>query len=292
MKDFFRKNMKNISPYLFIAPFFMLFIVFFLYPIFYSLVLSFSKWTSGGLEFVGIQNYLYLLTDPVFWKSLVNTGQILVIQVPIMLLLACIVAVLINSKHTKYKALFRLGFFVPVIIDLVTYSLVFSLMFNERYGIINQFLTSIGIEGIPWFSNGIWAKVMIAIAMTWRWTGYNSIIILSGLQSIPGTIYEAATIDGANKIDTFFKITIPMLKPVLLFCMILSTIGTLQLFTEPYMLTKGGPNNETLTAIYYIYDRAFGSFKFGLASAGAYIVTTIIGILSYIQLKVSDGGEI
>jgi lactose/L-arabinose transport system permease protein len=283
---------RFLLPYCFILPFFLIFAVFMLYPILYSLVLSFCKWTAGSLTYVGLQNYEHLLTDTLFWKSLLNTGEILVFQVPLMLLLASILAVLIHSDRLKFRALFRLVFFLPVLIDLVTYSLVFSLLFNEKYGLINQALSFLGFHTIGWRMDGFWAKMMIIFAITWRWTGYNSVILLSGLQMIPNELYESASLDGAGKVVSFFRITVPLLKPVLLFCAILSTIGTLQLFVEPYVLTRGGPNNETMTAIYYLYDTAFGTFNFGLASAGAYILTTIIAVLSYVQLRLSKGGEI
>lgn len=287
-----KKSIFNISPYLFIAPFFLVFSVFMLYPVVYSFVLSFSEWRAGETTFVGLANYKQLLGDSIFWQSLSTTGLILIVQVPIMLLLATAMASVLNSDMLKAKGLFRLGFFLPALIDLVTYALVFSLIFNEGYGLINQGLSLIGVGAVPWFSDGTWAKILIIIAVTWRWTGYNAIIILSGLQTIPKELYESASIDGAGRITSFFKITVPLLKPVLLFCAILSTIGTLQLFAEPFVLTGGGPRGETNTVILYIYDKAFGSFNFGLASAGAYVVTTIIAILAYFQIRLSKGGEV
>lgn len=287
-----KNKLLNMSPYFFIAPYFLLFAVFMLYPLIYSFVLSFSEWRAGVMTFVGLENYKMLLTDPLFWKSLSTTVLILIIQVPLMLILATFIATVINSELLRFKGIIRLAFFLPALIDLVTYSLVFSLMFNESYGMVNQALNALGLDSIKWFSDGTWAKILIIIALTWRWTGYNAIIILSGLQSISKDLYESASIDGASRITCFFRITIPMLKPVILFCAILSTIGTLQLFAEPFVLTGGGPRNETNTVILYLYDKAFGSFDFGLASAGAYVITTIIAVLSFFQIKLSKGGEI
>ncbi|KHF39580.1 lactose ABC transporter permease [Halalkalibacter okhensis] len=287
-----KRSVFNVSPYLFVAPFFLVFAIFMLYPVVYSFILSFSTWRAGEMTFVGLENYKRLFSDALFWKSLGTTGLILIVQVPIMLVLATIVASTLNSDKLKAKGLFRLGFFLPALIDLVTYALVFSLIFNEGYGLINQALGLMGLGPIQWFSDGMWAKILIIIAVTWRWTGYNAIILLSGLQTIPKELYESASIDGAGKVKSFFMITVPLLKPVLLFCGILSTIGTLQLFAEPFVLTGGGPRNETSTVILYLYDKAFGSFNFGLASAGAYVVTTIIAVLSYFQVKASKGGEV
>lgn len=282
----------GVAPYLFILPFFLLFLAFILYPLIYSFVLSFSKWKAGNMEFVGLDNYLHLFTDPLFGKALLNTGIILLVQVPVMLILATCIAALLNSERLKFRGLLQVAFFLPAIIDLVTYSLVFSMFFNESSGMVNQLLQWLGLDPVAWRTDGFWAKILIICALTWRWTGYNSVIILSGLQMIPKELYEAASIDGAGRVRSFFAITVPQLKPVLLFCMILSTIGTLQIFTEPYVLTSGGPNNETLSAIQYLYQAAFKTFNFGLASAGAYIIMTIIAVLSYIQLRLSKGGEI
>lgn len=287
-----RDVITSLIPYIFISPFFILFIIFMVYPLIYSLILSFSEWKAGIITFVGIENYQKLFTDPLFWKAIGTTAVILVVQVPIMLILATVLAVVLNSKSLKFRGGFRLAFFLPVLIDLVTYSLVFSLIFNESYGMVNQFLGLFGVEPIKWFSDEFWAQLLIIIALTWRWTGYNAVIILSGLQNIPKDLYESASIDGASKVIQFFKITFPMLKPVLLFCCVLSTIGTLQLFAEPFVLTDGGPRHATTTIILYLYDKAFSSFDFGLASAGAYVLTTIIGVLSYLQIRVSKGGEI
>lgn len=288
----FRINTKNLTPYLFIAPFFILFSIFLLYPIIYSFVLSFSKWTAGEMTFIGLENYKRLFTDTVFWKSLGNTGIYVLIQIPVMLVLATIVAVLINSDKLRFNYMFRVAFFLPALIDLVTYSIVFSILFNETNGLVNQFLEFIGIGALPWKTDGFFAKALIIIAITWRWLGYNAIIILSGLQNIPDDIYESASLDGASRVKQFIHITVPMLKPILLFCAILSTIGTFQLFAEPMILTGGGPSHETTSVMLYIYNTAFGTFDFGLASAGAYVITTLIAIFSYAQIKMTRGGEI
>jgi lactose/L-arabinose transport system permease protein len=223
---------------------------------------------------------------------MVNTAIILVVQVPIMLFLAFLLATAVNNNKIRGKGFFRLAIFMPILIDLVTYSIVFSIIFNDQYGALNYILQLFHITGIHWLQDPLWAKVTIIIAITWRWTGYNAIILLAGLQSIPETIYEAADIDGASSITKFFRITMPMLKPIFLFCAIMSIIGTLQLFTEPFLLTNGGPDNATETPVLFIYQYAFQSFHFGYASAAAYVLTGIVAILSYLQIRVSKGGEI
>lgn len=282
---------KKLTPYLFLTPFLILFIVFVIYPIFNSLYLSFHETSAKNNVFIGLTNYKNVLTDKVFWKSLLNVLFILLFQVPIMLMLSTILANLLNSE-IKFKSLFRLFIFLPVLIDLVTYSIVFSIFFNEQFGLINYLLELIHIGPIKWLTGAWGAKFLIIIAVTWRWTGYNTIILLSGLQSINKGLYEAAEIEGANSIDKFLKITVPLLKPILLFCAIISTIGTIQLFTEPSILTAGGPNRETYTPIMYLYNYGFNTFKFGYASAVAYIITVIVFIFSLIQIKISkDGGN-
>jgi len=158
-------------------------------------------------------------------------------------------------------------------------------------GVINQVITAIGLDSIPWLSDPFWAKASLIIAMTWRWVGYNMVIFLAGLQNIPDELYEAASMDGAGKIRQFFSITIPNLKPVILFCVILSTIGTLQLFDEPFVLTKGGPSDATLTIGMYLYQTGFRFFDFGYASTIAYVIVILIAIMTYIQFKVTGDQE-
>jgi lactose/L-arabinose transport system permease protein len=286
-----RLGSSAVVPYVFVAPFFVLFAAFILYPVLYSLALSFSEWSAGETTFVGLDNYRRLLTDGLFLKSLVNTALILFVQVPIMIFLATVIAAVVDSELLRHKTFFRLAFFLPVMVDLVTYSVIFSLIFSERYGIVNQGLMAIGLGPVEWRSDAFWARVLIVVAITWRWTGYNSVIILSGLQNIPKELHDAASVDGAGHLTRFFRITVPLLRPVILFCAVLSTIGTLQLFTEPYVLTSGGPNNATLTGFYYLYETAFGSFDFGLAAAGTYVIATIIAVTSYAQIRLSRWGE-
>jgi lactose/L-arabinose transport system permease protein len=287
-----RQGRSAVVPYAFIAPFFVLFAVFVLYPVLYSLALSFSEWSAGSMTFVGLDNYRRLFTDGLFLKSLFNTALILFVQVPIMISLATVIAAVVDSDLLRHKTFFRLAFFLPVMVDLVTYSVIFSVIFSERYGIVNQALAAIGLGPVEWRSDAVWARVLIVVALTWRWTGYNSVIILSGLQNIPRELHDAASVDGAGRLTRFLRITVPLLRPVILFCAVLSTIGTLQLFTEPYILTSGGPDNATLTGFYYLYETAFGSFDFGLAAAGTYVIATIIAVMSYAQIRLTRWGEV
>lgn len=286
-----KKFLKKATPYLFLAPFFIIFSIFMIYPIFNSLYLSFTSAQGIVQTWVGFENYINILTDKVFWKSLLNVFIVLIVQVPLMLFLGTILSSFLNSEKLKFKGFFRLLIFLPVLIDLVTYSIVFSILFQEQYGIVNYVLNLMHLPSIMWLSNPIWARILIMIAVTWRWTGYNTVIILAGLQSIDNSLYEAADIDGAGPVTKLVKITLPLLTPVLLFCAIMSTIGTVQLFTEPQLLTVGGPNNSTLTPIMYLYQYGFQNFKFGYASAVAYVITFIVFVMSLIQIKLSKGAE-
>ncbi|UUX35452.1 sugar ABC transporter permease [Fundicoccus culcitae] len=275
---------------LFIALPTLLIILFYFYPMFRSFLLSLQSGMGVNLEFVGLDNYRRLMNDPVFRQAFSNTIIFLIFQVPIMVVLAMYFAVLLNKKTLKLRGLFRTIVFLPSVTSLVAYSLVFKYLFSNT-GIINQFLLSINIIDSPimWLSDPVLAKVVIIIAITWRWTGYNMIFFLSALQNIDPSIYEAADIDGANSRQQFFKITAPLLKPVILFTSVTSTIGTLQLFDETMNITQGGPGNATLTVSQYIYDLSFKyTPDFGYASAVSFVIAVVIIILSAIQMKVGN----
>ena len=241
----------------------------------------------GDIVFAGLQNFKRLLSDQYFYTSLKNSLIYLIIQVPIMTLLAILLAMALHNGITKLKGLFRTIYFIPFIVESVAYSLIFVLLFQER-GVINFLLSIINISPVMWLTQTWPARFLIMLIMTWRWTGYNMIIILAGLQSIPNDYYEAATIDGANAFHKFVNITIPMLKPVILFSTILSTIGTLNLFTEPYLLTNGGPNNSTISLGLYIYRQAFQSINLTYAATISVAILVIVGVLSRLQMKVGE----
>lgn len=276
---------KGYVPYLFLAPALGLFGVFMVYPIIYSFLLSFQTSVAGEMVPTGFSNYERLFSDEIFFTTIKNTFFIMIVQVPLMLFFAIVLASGLNAVK-RFKGIFRVSFFMPAVTSLVAYSIIFSIMLMGD-GIINQFLAQFRISAIPWLSHPWWAKAALILAMTWRWIGYNMIIYLAAMQNIQESLYEAASIDGAGRIKQFFSITIPQLKPVILFTAILSTIGTLQLFDEPYTLTKGGPSDATLTIGMYLYQTGFRYFDFGYASTLAYVIVIMIGVLSYIQFKVT-----
>ncbi|WP_177177328.1 carbohydrate ABC transporter permease [Bacillus sp. MUM 116] len=275
---------KN-APYFFIGPALLLLVVFTVYPVISSLILSFQEVRGVEKTFVGFANYTRLFHDPVFYKSLLNTFEILIVQVPFMLFLSLLIAVGLHSSMVKAKAFFRISYFMPAITALVAASIVFMILLDEHFGLVNYFLSFFGFKPIHWLTSPFWAKASVILVMTWRWTGYNMVIFLAGLQNIPSELYEAASIDGAGKVKQFFMITVPQLKPVFIFTVVMSTIGTLQLFDEPFILTHGGPNNATMTITLYLYETGFKFFDFGYASAIAYVLVLITAVISWIQMK-------
>ncbi|MFF3839097.1 carbohydrate ABC transporter permease [Streptomyces sp. NPDC001930] len=276
---------RRLAPYAFVLPALLLFAVFKIYPIGWSFLLSLHKTVEGVDTFVGADNYTRLVDDPLFWTALRNTTVILVVQVPLMLALATGLAVAFDSALLRGRPVFRLGFFMPMITGLVAYGLIFSVLLNEEYGLVNWLLGWVGIDEVPWLVDPLWAKISLGLALTWHYTGYNAMILLARLQAIPAELYDAASVDGAGPWKSFLHVTLPGLRPAILLTTVLSTIGTLQIFDEPYILTHGGPDNATLTIGVYLYQNAFVYFDFGYASAIAYALAVLIGILGLIQFR-------
>ncbi|MFD2648487.1 carbohydrate ABC transporter permease [Devosia albogilva] len=259
--------------------------IFMIYPILWSLWMSFQVGRGMNLSFGGFANIVRLTQDPVFIRALTNTLTFLAVQVPVMLILALLFANALNNSRLWGRGLFRTAIFLPCVTSLVAYSVVFKSMFAQD-GIVNQMLMALHIIGspIPWLADPFWAKVVIITAITWRWTGYNMIFYLAAMQNIDRSIYEAARIDGVPAWARFWYITVPMLKPVILFTTVISTIGTLQLFDEPNLITQGGPSDATLTLSLYIYNLSFKFMpSFGYAATVSYVIVVLVGILSLLQ---------
>lgn len=283
----------NRTGWCFVIPSVILLILFVFYPMVQALITSFQTGAGNNLTFAGIANYKRLLTDTTFRKALFNTILYLIIQVPIMILLALVISSILNNKKLKFKGFFRTAIFLPCVTSLVAYSIVFKSLFATD-GFVNAILMKLNLiaEPISWITDPVWAKVLIILAITWRWTGYNMVFYLSGLQGIDDSIYEAADIDGAGAFEKFKSITLPMLKPIILFTTINSTIGTLQLFDETMNITQGGPANATITISQYIYNILFKySPDFGYAAAVSYVIVVMIVVLSFIQMKVGDKND-
>ena len=233
-----------------------------------------------------------MFSDKVFLTSVGNTFLYLIIQVPIMLILAILLAQLLNNQHLKFKGFFRTCVFLPCATALVSYSLIFKSLFATD-GLVNAILVNLGIleQNYNFLGHSASAKVIIIIALIWRWTGYNMVFYLAGLQNIEYSVYEAAKIDGANGWNTFWKITVPLLKPTIIMTFIMSINGTLQLFDESVNLTNGGPANSTITMSHYIFNNSFGQgavSNFGYATAMCFFVFVIVAVLAFINMKVGD----
>lgn len=267
--------------------------IFMIYPILYSIYLSLH--TMQGLQsvFVGFGNYIRMFQDTTFHKALFNNFIFLIFQVPMMVFLGLLLAFVLNTPKLVGRSFFKLALFLPSVTSLVSYAVLFKMMFQIG-GIINQGLLAIGIiqQPVDWLNSPFWAKVTVIIALCWRWTGYNMIFYLAGLQNISDDTLEAAEIDGANSFQKFFRIIIPQLKPVIVFTTITSTIGTIQLFDEVVNLTGGGPSNATLTAAQLIYNHSFVyTSNFGYSATLSWVLVVIIAVLSYAQLRLSKDDQ-
>ena len=249
---------QSLTGWIFLFPAAALIALMSFYPMLQALILSLQKGAGTNFQFAGLFNYQRMLADEVFKTALKNTFLYLGIQVPIMLFLAILLAVLLNSPKLKFRGFFRTAIFLPCATSLVSYSIIFRSLFAID-GFVNLILLKLGLigEAVNWLANTNTARMVIIIALLWRWTGYNMVFFLSGLQNISSSLYEAARIDGANAWQRFWKITVPLLRPMILLTAIMSTNGTLQLFDESMNLTNGGPANTTLTLSHYIYKTSF-----------------------------------
>ena len=282
---------ERVAGWAFIAPALILLGIFMIYPIIWSLWMSVQVGKGMNFSFGGWTNIIRLTKDPVFIRALTNTCIFFVIQVPIMIFLALLFANALNDNTLRFRALFRTAIFLPCVTSLIAYSTLFKSMFATD-GVVNKGLAALHIiaSPIPWLQDPFWAKVLIIIAITWRWTGYNMVFYLAALQNIDRSIYEVARIDGVPAWARFTNITIPMLKPVILFTTVISTIGTLQLFDEVYNLTNGtgGPSDATLTIALYIYNLTFKFMpSFGYSATVSWVIVVIVGILSAIQFFIA-----
>ena len=279
---------RNLTGWAFLLPASILIFVFCFYPMVQALILSFQKGTGSAVQPAGFANYARILKDATFQQCLFNTIFYFVIQVPIMLILALILAQLLNSPDIKGKGIYRTMIFLPCATSLVSYSMIFKSLFAND-GLVTRVLSTVGIPTVDWFQNAWAARWVIVIALIWRWTGYNMVFYLAGLQNIDYSIYEAARIDGASPIQQFIHLTIPLLKPTILLTAIMSTSGTLQLFDESVNLTAGGPGKATMTLTHYIYNISFVETpKFNYAAALSVFILVVVAVLSAIQMKVGD----
>ncbi|MBQ9606443.1 MAG: sugar ABC transporter permease [Lachnospiraceae bacterium] len=284
---------QAVAGWIFLTPATILIAVMAFWPIIQALFTSFKTGSSANMTWASplTFNYTRMFQDRRFMTSVGNTFLYLIVQVPIMLVLAILLAQLLNNKDVKFRGLFRTFIFLPCATSLVSYSLIFKSMFATQ-GLINTILVNLGIlkENFNFLGTTWSARMVIIIALIWRWTGYNMVFYLAGLQGIEYSVYEAAKIDGANGWKTFWHITVPLLRPTIIMTFIMSINGTLQLFDESVNLTSGGPANTTITMSHYIYNNSFGQgvANFGYASAMSFFVFILVAVLAAINMKVGD----
>lgn len=281
---------QSLAGWIFLSPAVILIAIMSFLPMIQALFLSFQTGIGAAMKWTGGTNYVRMFKDPVFVQALKNNFIYLIIQVPIMLISALVLASLLNNKDLRFKGLFRTAIFLPCATSLVSYAVIFRSLFAVD-GLVNIVLIKLGIlsTGYNFLGHPNSARIVIILALIWRWTGYNMVFYLSGLQNIEYSVYEAAKIDGASPFQSFFRITIPLLKPTILLTAIMSTNGTLQLFDESVNLTNGGPANATITMSHYIYNVSFKYVpNFGYAASMSYLILILVAVLAFIQLKVGD----
>lgn len=270
---------------------------FFFIPVLAAFFISFTDFDIYSLarfsnaRFIGAKNYIVLLNDPLFWKALKNTFIFVLSAGPLSIVVSLIAALLLNSKLIKYKAIFRLTYFMPVITTLVAVAIVWRFIYHPRFGILNYCLGLFGIHPIDWLGDTFWAMPAIVIMSVWKNFGYNMIIFIAGLQNIPQDLYESAEIEGANQWQKFKSITIPMLAPTTIFVSLITMIGFFQIFAEPYIMTQGGPLNSTLSIVQYMYQEGFRWWNMGYSAALAFVLFVIIFIGTLIQLKLKKSTD-
>ncbi|MCD6386615.1 sugar ABC transporter permease [Candidatus Sumerlaeota bacterium] len=283
-----RKLLYSLSGYLFVLPYLTLFGIFLVLPLFYGLGLSFFRWELASLvppKFVGLHNYSEALTSPYFLKALWATFRFVVMAVPLTVGSALVVAVWINTVPLKRQYYYRAAYFLPVMISISVAGLLWRWFYNSEFGLFNAYLSLIGLK-VPWITDVRLAMKSIVLMTIWWTMGGAMVILLAGLQQIPDHYYEAASIDGANARQRFFYITLPLLRPVLLFVIVMNIIGSFQVFGQTWMITRGGPELSTRVLVQYIYETAFTHYRMGYASAMSWLLFLVIMIFSIIQFRI------
>lgn len=276
------------APYLLVMPYGLHFLLIVAFPVVFSLILTVHRWNLlSPMTWVGSTNFMNLVSDPLFWKSLWNTIRFLIIHIPLQVAIALVLAEILNQQ-LRARGFFRAVFFLPVVISGVVVTILWKQLYASENGVFNEVLLALGLGRVEWLTSPLVAMPAIAIMATWKNVGLYVILLLAGLQSIPKQVYEAATIDGANRMQQFLKITIPMLNPVLLTVIILSTINGFSLFIEPYVMTGGGPLNSTLSMNLFIYKQAFSFYKMGYAATLGFVLAIMVFAVVAVQRKLIE----
>ena len=280
------------AAWLFLAPALALIGVFFFLPVAAALVLSLTDFdiyavaSSENTRFVGLNNYIQLLRTPLFWSSLQNTFYFALVGGPLTIAVSLGAALLLNAKLVRWRSFFRTIYFTPFVTTLVAVAIVWRYLYHARYGLLNYGLQALGIAPIDWLGDPHWAMPAIIVMAVWKNFGYNMLIFIAGLQSIPGELYDAANVDGAGPVRQFINVTLPMLGPTLLFVGVITMIGYFQLFAEPYVMTQGGPLRATTSVVLYMYEEGFRWWRMGYAAAIAFVLFVVILIATLIQFRI------
>jgi multiple sugar transport system permease protein len=287
-----RRLRQNLIGWAFALPFVIIFVVFMAGPILASLVLSFTDFGIAdlrnplGTDVIGLENFQQLIGDGKFWTALGNTAYFVVVGVPATLILGLAAALALDRGITRLRTAFRVGFYLPVVTSIVAIAVVWRFLLDPDQGLVNLLLSYIGINGPDWLASPVLAMPSIIAMAVWRNLGFAMVIFLAGLQTIPAQLYEAASIDGATRWQAFRHVTVPMLRPTILFILVITTIGYLQLFEEPFVMTEGGPLDRTLSIAQYMYQQGFTFFHQGYAAAIAWVLFLLVAAVAFVQFRV------
>ncbi|GAB2586766.1 sugar transporter [Paractinoplanes abujensis] len=276
---------RRAAPYVFVLPFFLVFAAFGAYPLAYALRLSFTRWTGAGeARWIGLGNYTYLLTNPEFWASLGNSSIMWLLVVPVQLVAGLGAAVLLSNAKLRLRGVFRVAFIAPFVTPLVAMAQVWIVVFDRDYGLVNHALNLAGLPDVGWLTSTAWSKPTLALLFLWKTTGFAIIILLAGLQSVPGHVYEAADLDGASRARQFWSMTVPLMRRSLSFLLVIQTLAVFQMFAEPFVVTQGGPYGSTTTAGLYLYDHITAS-DLGTGAANSFLLVILVFALSLISVR-------
>ena len=276
---------RTAAPYLFVLPFLLLFAAFGVYPMAFTLRLSFTNWRgSGSAEWIGWDNYTYLLSNESFWASLGNSAVLWLLIIPVQLVIGLTVAVLLDNAKLRMRSFYRVAFLVPFVTPLVAVAQIWVVVFDQDYGAVNSLLNTFGLPDVGWLTTSGWAKPTLALLFLWKTTGFIIIILLSGLQAIDASVYEAAAIDGASRPRQLWSITVPLVRRTLLFAVVLQTLAVVQMFAEPYVVTNGGPYGSTTTAGLHLYNH-INRADLGTGAANSFLLVILVMALSLLFVR-------
>jgi multiple sugar transport system permease protein len=274
--------------YVMVLPYVLHFLIFVAYPLVFAFILVFCKWDIvTPMEFIGLRNIQRLMNDTTFWTAVTNTLKFLVLHIPLQIVLALLIAVVLNGP-IKLRGFFRGAFFLPFVISGAVVTILWQQLYSTDAGVFNLVLTKLGLDPVPWLTDPAIAIYSIAVMATWKNIGFYIVLFLAGLQNVPRELYEAASIDGATRPQQFWKITLPLLRPITLLVVMLSTIGGFGLFIEPFVMTGGGPAESTLSVVLYLYKNAFQFLRMGYAATIGFALALMIFLVTLIQRKLLD----